>query len=71
MALSPLTSMHVHMPDQSHTPLSLHISVVSVFLWCLTGHMMYFTFMWWMAALFCTLALLVGVPNLAINLAGK
>jgi hypothetical protein len=41
------------------------------YLCCLAGHMMYFTFLWWMAALFCTLALLVGVPNLAINLAGK
>lgn len=35
------------------------------------GHMMYFTFLWWMAALFCTLALLVGAPTMAINLAGK
>jgi hypothetical protein len=33
--------------------------------------MMYFTFLWWMAALFCCLALLVGAPTMAISLAGK
>jgi hypothetical protein len=56
-------------PAHPHTPvpyLYAHVPAYGA-----TGHMMYFTFLWWMAALFCTLALLVGVPNLAINLAGE
>lgn len=35
------------------------------------GHMLYFSFLWWMAALFCCLTLLAGVPNMAISLVGK
>lgn len=32
---------------------------------------MYFHFLWWMAALFCALAVLVGAPNMAISLSSK
>lgn len=35
------------------------------------GHMMYFHFLSWMAALFGVLAVITGIPNMALNYFGR